>query len=214
MIKTPIDMRLFTQDLTSSVWTLGAIGALLESGLVELMREPRSLEELTTLCPTFSKGLIERCLASAAAAGVVTVNNGCYLLVEGAAPFSNQPFRSALQGDIRSTLIQSLLLLDAAAGKSSGAGWQYTDPVLLQAQGNSSALFPPMFKMNIAPGPGRPCRASRRSWSAIPRHRRWRCSFRNCNVPNLASTFRGWRRSVRRSACHRAREHQTGKSRQ
>jgi 2-polyprenyl-3-methyl-5-hydroxy-6-metoxy-1,4-benzoquinol methylase len=154
MIKTPIDMRLFTQDLTASVWTLGAIGALLESGLVVLLHEPRSLEELATRCPTLSKGLIERCLAVAAAAGIVTVNDGRYLIVEGAAPFSQQPFRSALQGDIRSTLIQSMLLLDAAAGKGSDAGWRYTDPVLLQAQGDSSALFPPMFKMNIVPALG------------------------------------------------------------
>lgn len=147
-------MRLLTQDLTASVWTLGAIGALIESGLFEFMREPRSLEELSAHCPVLSKGLIERCLTIAVTAGIVTMEKGRFQLVEGVTPFSQQPFRTALQGDIRSTLIQSSLLLDMAAGKGSVTGWSHTDAALLQAQGDSSAMFPPMFKMNIVPSLG------------------------------------------------------------
>ena len=71
MIGNPQEMRALSQDLANSTWTLGAIGALLESGLVEHLREPRSADELAARCPGLSKGRIERSLAVAAAAGVV-----------------------------------------------------------------------------------------------------------------------------------------------
>ena len=193
MIKTAIEMRLLTQDLTASVWTLGAIGALIESGLFEFMREPRSLEELSAHCPVLSKGLIERCLTIAVTAGIVTMEKGRFQLVEGVTPFSQQPFRTALQGDIRSTLIQSSLLLDMAAGKGSVTGWSHTDAALLQAQGDSSAMFPPMFKMNIVPSLGDLAVRLNGHLSTLPRHRGRGSRSRNRHVSYLARTSCGWR---------------------
>lgn len=88
MVKTPLEMRALAQDLTVSVWTLSAIGTLFESGLVEHLRESMSLDDLAVRCPALSKTLIKRCLAVAAAAGVVAAENGHYQLAQGAMPFS------------------------------------------------------------------------------------------------------------------------------
>jgi hypothetical protein len=58
MISNPMEMRALSQDLANSTWTLGAIGALLESGLVEHLRELRSADDLAARCPGLSKGRI------------------------------------------------------------------------------------------------------------------------------------------------------------
>ena len=60
MISNPQEMRALSQELTNSAWTLAAIGALFESGLVEHLREPRSADDLSARCPGLSKGRIER----------------------------------------------------------------------------------------------------------------------------------------------------------
>lgn len=50
--------------------------------------------------------------------------------------------------------MQPLVFLNASAGRVSGSGWSHADSVLLQAQGDASAMFPPMFKANIVPSLG------------------------------------------------------------
>ncbi len=83
MITTLPEMRSVTHELAMSVWTFTAIGVLFESGLVEHLREPRSVDELAARCPAFSRSRLERCLAVAAAAGVVTAGEGRYRLAAG-----------------------------------------------------------------------------------------------------------------------------------
>ena len=95
-------------------------------------------------------GSIERCLAVAASAGVVVVDGGQFRLADAVFPFLQQPMRAALQGEIRSSLMQPLSFLDACSGDGNApAGWRHTNPALLQAQGDASAAFPPMFKANV-----------------------------------------------------------------
>src|SRR5437868_7675399 len=151
MVATPLELRALTHELTVSTWTLTALAVLLETGLVEHLREPRSIDELSGHCPTLSRGRIERVLGVAAAAGLASVEGDRYRLAEGAMPFSQQPMRAALLGDIRSTLMQSLAFLDSSTEKGVAPGWHHTNRTLLQAQGDGSAMFPPMFKANIVP---------------------------------------------------------------
>src|SRR5262249_42259784 len=47
--------------------------------------------------------------------------------------------------------MQALAFLDSSARKDARPGWHHSDPVLLQAQGDSSTMFPPMFKTMIVP---------------------------------------------------------------
>jgi SAM-dependent methyltransferase len=149
MIANPQEMRALTQGLANSTWTLGAIGALLESGLVEHLREPHAIDELATRCPGLSRSRVERVLAVAAAVGVVVAEGTQYRLAPGAMPFAQAPMRSALQADLRASLMQALALLDASTGPVPQQGWKHTNPAVLQAQGDASAMFPPMFKANM-----------------------------------------------------------------
>jgi protein-L-isoaspartate O-methyltransferase len=149
MIGNPQEMRALTQDLANSTWTLSAIGALFESGLVEPLREPHTAEELAARCPGLSRGRIERCLAVAAVAGVVVADGLKYRLAPGVLPFSQPPMRGVLEGEIRSTLMQAMAFLDSSSDPHPLPGWRHTSAALLQAQGDSSAMFAPMFKTNI-----------------------------------------------------------------
>jgi len=151
MIRNPQEMPALTMQLAMSTWTLAAIGAVLESGLVEHLREARSVDDLAARCPTLSRARIERCLAVAATAGVVASEGGQYRLAEGAMCFSQPPMRASLQGDVRSQLMQALAFLDSSAGKGPSAGWSHSDPTLLQAQGDGSAGIAGPFKTMIAP---------------------------------------------------------------
>jgi Methyltransferase domain len=154
MIGNPQEMRGLSQELSNATWTLGAIGALLESGLVEHLREPRSAPELAALCPGLSRGRIERSLAVAAAAGVVVVEGAQYRLATGALPFSQPPMRAVFQGEVRATLMQVMAFLDSASDPRPLPGWRHTNAALLQAQGDASSMVAPSLKTHIAPALG------------------------------------------------------------
>jgi SAM-dependent methyltransferase len=152
MISTPQDLRARISEFTTGVWTIGAIAALFESGLAAQLREPRSAEELAAHCPGLARGQIERCLAVAASAGVLIAEGARYRLVEGALPFTMvEPMRASLQGEMRSSLMQALALLDASKAAAPMLGWNHTDRAMLQSQGDASAGLPPMWKMNVFP---------------------------------------------------------------
>jgi 2-polyprenyl-3-methyl-5-hydroxy-6-metoxy-1,4-benzoquinol methylase len=154
MISNPQEVRALSQDLANSTWTLGAIGALLESGLVEHLRELRSVDELAALCPGMTRGRIERCVAVAATAGVVVAEGPRYRLAPGMMPFAQPPMRSVLQGEIRTTLMQVMALLDSSSDPRPLPGWRHTSAALLQSQGDASAMFAPALKASIAPSLG------------------------------------------------------------
>lgn len=150
MIANFQEMRAMTSELAFSVWTLAVVGALFESKLADQLREPRSLDELAAPGSTMLRGRIERCLAVAVVAGVVVAEEGRYRLADGAMPFLQPPMRGALQGDVRSHLMQAIHFLDAPLEARGDDAWRHTDRALLEAQGDVSAAFAPAFKMNIA----------------------------------------------------------------
>src|SRR5262245_27421851 len=113
MIKTPPEMRATTHELSVPLWTLGTIGFLFESGLADHLREPASLDDLAVRCPKFSVGRIERCLALAAAVGVLVQDGTRFRLADGVMPFLQPPMRTSIQGDIRGTILQVLAFLDS-----------------------------------------------------------------------------------------------------
>jgi hypothetical protein len=154
MITNPQEMRALTHELSVAAWTLAAIGALFESGLVDQLREPRSLDDLAAGCGSLSRSRIERCLAVASAAGVVVAEGSLYRLADGAMPFVQPPMRAAIQGDIRSHLMQPLALFESSGKSPARTGWDHTDRSLLQAQGDASSVLPVHLKMQIVPGLG------------------------------------------------------------
>jgi hypothetical protein len=148
MIKTPMELRALTSDLSNAVWSFATIGVLLESGLVEHMKEPRTIDELAAACPALPRGRIAKSLELGAALGFVVRDGERWQLAEGAKGLAHPAARTALMGEIRTHLMQPLAFLDEA--RSGGKiGWSHTSPVILQAQGDASSMFPTMFKNNI-----------------------------------------------------------------
>jgi SAM-dependent methyltransferase len=154
MITNPQEMRALTHELSVSTWALAAVGALFESGVVDHLREPRSVEELAGVCRSLTRNRLERCLVVASAVGVVVADGSRYRLAEGAMPFLGEPLRAVIRGEIRSQLLQPLEFLQAAGGERPRIGWDHTDRALLQAQGDASSALPPMFKAHIVPALG------------------------------------------------------------
>jgi predicted O-methyltransferase YrrM len=148
MISNPMEMRALTMDLTTSLWTLGAIAVLFESGLATHLREPATIDDLAAKCPALSRSRIERCVAVAATAGVVSADTGRFKLADGAMPFATPPGLATMKGDLRAQLMQVMAYVDAATGEQR-SGWRHTSRELLQAQGDASAAFVAPFKMNI-----------------------------------------------------------------
>ena len=149
MIKAPPEFRALTHELSTSTWTLATIGVLFESGIADELNEWRSLEDLATRCPALSMIRIERCLALAATVGVVVVEGSRYRLADGVAPFVAPPMRASILGDIRSTLMQALAMLDASAAPRVEHGWRHTNAALLQAQGDASTAVVNILKMGL-----------------------------------------------------------------
>jgi hypothetical protein len=145
-IKTPPELKAMTHELTVSVWSYAALGALFESGLAGHMREPHTVSELAAKS-ALPAPRIESWLAVAASLGAVVSEDGRHRLAEGVLPFSQPPMGTSLRGEIRGTLLQALALLDAPAT----TGWRHTDRALLQAQGDASMGLVPMLKMHMIP---------------------------------------------------------------
>jgi len=154
MIGKPEELRALTHELTTSAWTLAAIGALFESKMADELREPRTVAEIAVKCTAFTPERIARCLDVLAAIGVVVEEGGRHRLADGAMPFVQPGMRPTLVGDVRSQLMQALAFLDSARGEAPVTGWRHTDRAVLQAQGDASAAFPTMFKMHIVPNLG------------------------------------------------------------
>jgi SAM-dependent methyltransferase len=149
MISTIPELRGLQGELALATWTLAALGALYESKVFEQLREPRSADELAARCPTMTKSRIERCLAVAATAGLVAVEGGRYKIAETLGGAMNPGMIGAIAGDVRAQLMQAAALLDSASGAAPKEGWNHVNPALLQAQGDASSAFVPIFKGNI-----------------------------------------------------------------
>jgi 2-polyprenyl-3-methyl-5-hydroxy-6-metoxy-1,4-benzoquinol methylase len=151
MIKSPMEMRALCVELGAQVWTHAALAALFESGLVEHLREPRTIDEIARLHPAVSRTRIARLIAVVQTTGAVMAEGDRYRLAVGVMPFAGAPMRAAIEGDFRSQLLQAVHFLDSMRAGQAAQGWTHTDRAALQAQGDASTGFVPMFKMGILP---------------------------------------------------------------
>jgi 2-polyprenyl-3-methyl-5-hydroxy-6-metoxy-1,4-benzoquinol methylase len=151
MLRTREDVRAWAHAQQVSTWAAATTAAMLESGLAAHLREPRTLEDLVSLCPSIESGRLARCLDVLVASGLVVSDKETWRLADGAMPFADDPGRKALAGEIRSSLMQALAFLEAAASGEVAKGWRHVDPKLLDAQGAGSSGFPAMFKAAVIP---------------------------------------------------------------
>lgn len=147
------DPSSLVDELAKASWTLGAIGAFVDSGLLAALSDPRTLDELARMCPAMARSRIERCLAVVADRGLVIDEDGRYSLAPAMRAYLEPAFAAPLLADVRCGLMQPLVYLDAAQGPPT-RGWQHTDRALLEAQGDASSLFAVTLAYKIAPALG------------------------------------------------------------
>src|SRR6185295_13193261 len=138
MVQKPEEVRVLTMELDVAIWSATSIIVFYDSGLAEQLREPRTVDELATGCPSLTPGQIERVLDVVATNGLAVREGERWSLAEGAKPYVDQGMRSALTGQLRTTLAQAAAFQEAARGSQPKTGWTHTNRDLLQAQGEAS----------------------------------------------------------------------------
>jgi SAM-dependent methyltransferase len=154
MMERPEEVGARASAMTNAVWVVTALGFLFESGLVEHLTEPRTVEELAARVAGPDAPRIAAVLAVLETEGFVGREADRWRGAPGLAAYGAGPRRAAIQGDVRGTLLQCLALLETARGATPRRGWSHTDPTILQTQGDMSGSLPGMFKTMLIPTMG------------------------------------------------------------
>ena len=138
-------------SLATPVWTLAALAASVESGLVAALDEPREVGELaerTGLTAPVVVALVDVLASMDLAEGV----GERWVAAAELEPVMREPQLGLLRDDLRTTLLQSLALFTTARHEPHALGrWDHTDEELLQAQGRLSASVIPMLAEVLFP---------------------------------------------------------------
>jgi SAM-dependent methyltransferase len=128
-------------ELSASAWALASLDACLEAGLLECLTEPRTPAELSerTGVPA---GMAEALLDVLVALGLVRRAGDAFTAAPGLQPLLMPPARDYLLRDVRATVLQGQALMEGAKRGTLRAGWAYTDPEILEAQGAGSTGAP------------------------------------------------------------------------
>jgi SAM-dependent methyltransferase len=135
--------RQVINELSTSVWAFSALACALEAGLLEALSETRSLAELSHrsgIAAPLVKGMLDVLVSL----GLLLRAGDVYSSTPDLLPLLQAPTRDALLADIRTVYLQSREMIDAAKRRTLTAGWSYTNPELLAAQGASGG---PLFSM-------------------------------------------------------------------
>ena len=137
--------------LSTPMWTLAALAASVESGLVAALDEPREVGELAerTGLPVAVASALVDVLATMDLAERVGEHWVAGAELE---PVMREPRLGVLRDDLRTTLLQGLALFTAARVEPHAlGGWRHVDEDLLQAQGRLSASVVPMLANVLFP---------------------------------------------------------------
>ena len=136
-LKTPECVQQLIGDLGSSVWAHATVSAAAETGLLDLLGEPRALPFLSQRTGIPEK-LTESMLDVLIALGLVR-RDGDSFVGEGALqPFLTEPASDYFRANLRCTYLQAWQFLDNAKAGDLRPGWRHTVPEILKAQGTGS----------------------------------------------------------------------------
>src|SRR6266581_8963925 len=128
--------RQVINNLSSSVWAFSALACALEAGLLEALSESRSLADLSHRSGVAAP-LVEGVLDVLVSLGLLLRAGDVYSSTSDLLPLLQSPARDALLADIRTVYLQSHEMIDAAKRRTLMAGWNYTNPEVLEAHAAS-----------------------------------------------------------------------------
>ena len=147
---TPVLPRVLGQ-LSNSTWAYAALGALIETGVLAALSQPKSPRELAeqTRC---AEPLVKALLDVAAALDIVTkTDDEHYAAADGVLDFSTSPQGQGMRLFIRSDFLQTTDLVRRAHAQTLKPGWFYTDPDILNAQGIGSGRVMESLCRDVVP---------------------------------------------------------------
>jgi hypothetical protein len=125
-------------ELSMPLWGLTALSLADETGLLDVLDEPRSLDDLA------ARAGLQRSQAEAigdvlVAMGIALRDADTFVAAPILTPALVGPARQSLRGELRSNVLQSASLLACARSGTVPTSWEHADPALLMAQGIRSA---------------------------------------------------------------------------
>jgi 2-polyprenyl-3-methyl-5-hydroxy-6-metoxy-1,4-benzoquinol methylase len=142
MLDEVADVQRLIGQMNVSVWSLAALQAAAEAGLLAALAGPSSADELsrqTGLEPAIVTALLDLL----ATHGLVAAIGDRWQAAPGLRPLLAGPAAEAWHAALRSTSLQSQAMVAAARAGQLAGGWRHTDAETLQAQGLATA---PLFR--------------------------------------------------------------------
>ena len=130
------DVRGRIDDLAESTWAFALLCASAESGLLVALASPQRVEEAAGAAG-MPVDITARVLDVLVALGFARRSGETYEAVAGLQPMLADEAIGQLLANLRTTYQQSRDLVDRAKRRTLSAGWAYTDPEILYAQGAS-----------------------------------------------------------------------------
>jgi SAM-dependent methyltransferase len=126
-------------DLVESTWAFAVVCAGAESGLLAALASPQRVEEAAEIAG-MPVEIAARVLDVLVALGFARRSGDTYESVDGLQPMLTEEAIGQLLANLRTTYQQSRDLVDRAKLRRLSAGWMYTDPEILYAQGASGRV--------------------------------------------------------------------------
>jgi SAM-dependent methyltransferase len=144
------DARKHLAGLNDLAWAIGVLSAAYEAGLFDHLREPRDVAEIARLA-AMPESVVSGILDVLSALGLVERTGSQAVSTTGIRElFANGVPRTTMS-DLGSALRQTAHLAQAARNKAVRAGWHFTDPEILEAQGVTSGQFTDRILNVLAP---------------------------------------------------------------
>lgn len=141
MCRHPDDVLRIFDQADEAVWSANALSACAESGLIGLLAEPRTVEDvgLKLAIPLpLARSLVEVLEGF----GLVVREENCIRAAPALLPYTTPEGASAFRAALRAPLLQADdFRIRAAGGDLNLDGWTHTDKAIIDAQGSLTALW-------------------------------------------------------------------------
>jgi SAM-dependent methyltransferase len=135
----PQEVRQRILELSTSVWAFAALSFALEAGILDEHSTPRTAGQISQRTG-IAEGLVNGVLDVLDALGLGSADERGFVASPGLDAVTSGRAKELLTAELRSTRLQTADLMErAACGTITLGGWNYSDPDLLEAQGERSA---------------------------------------------------------------------------
>jgi 2-polyprenyl-3-methyl-5-hydroxy-6-metoxy-1,4-benzoquinol methylase len=141
-------VRTSVENLFGSLWAFSALSYAIESGILEDLKEPRTISDLnqSTGVPSI---LVERVCDILASLNFLQRQEDIFKLNE-----SLVPKLSFIVAQVRAHSVESLVFIDRAKQPAKSFAWDSVEPAIIQSRGVASASWAASFFKELIPGLG------------------------------------------------------------